>query len=314
MVLPTAAQVSATFSVQRSRKPKKTNNPAFARLSHKRGRPGHPGRPFVFEAASERTIRRPGILPVHARASLWYSPPMGRYYKLRHLLWVLSISCFGGTASAEHRTDELVVLTSDEHSYVTLKDGHVSGAVGERFDCAFGLLGLRYSLRFVPLGRGVRLFEEGHAAALIPAVEGNRFDGFADWVGPFAQSKAYWYFRSSGPRRYGAFDLKADGTVTTKHESAWRVYLEENGYRFGPFAETLEQGFALLLAGKTDAILGADIALMRDSFRQEVLTQIKPVLAYDIALGAYLRRDFLDGEPGRRAQLQQALNACRVTG
>lgn len=203
-----------------------------------------------------------------------------------------------------------VILASGVQTYVFEREGKPAGPLYRQMACVLNAIKVPFELQFMPLSRIVRYFAEQKVAGVVPAVEGTRFSEFADWVGPFAVSQSFWFYRANGPRAYGRFDLKKDGVVGTKRESAWRLYLEENGYHIGRYAETVEDAMAMLLAGEVDVILGSDTHRLPGAIPDALMENIKPVPAFDVQFGGYFRRDFLDEMPDRREKLSAAIDLC----
>jgi len=226
-----------------------------------------------------------------------------------------AIAVLFGTAPLLHaeetpQGDRVIILASGIQTYIYERGGKVGGPLYDRLRCTFDRAGIPFDIQFMPLTRVVRHFTDAKVAAVVPAVKGTRFSEFADWLGPFTTSQSFWFYRKHGPRSYGAFDLKRDGIVGTKKESAWRLYLEDHGYRIGSFAETVEDGMAQLLSGKVDAILGSDTHRAPGAIPSKLLENVVPIPAFETQFGGYFRHSFLEAEDGRRRRIVTALEGC----
>lgn len=205
------------------------------------------------------------------------------------------------------------LLTQQQAPYAMQgADGTHDGLALQVVRCAFDRLGSGSDIHFVAWNRAQRRVEAGEADGYFPASRNAQRDAQAHWFGPVAPQQWRWYLR-----RESRFDPQAAGFREHARVGAYAgsnmlVWLETHHYQITVSPPEHDQMLDVLLAGRADAVLAANLAMDRLIAQRGAANLVRSQLAQDKPLGLYLSHAFLtrQGE-GFASRLQQALQSCR---
>lgn len=193
-----------------------------------------------------------------------------------------------------------------------LADGSQHGLALTVVQCAFTRVGLGSRIQFSAWSRAQQRVEAGEADGYFPASRNTVRDAGARWFGPVAPQQWRWYLR-----RESRFDPQAAGFREHARVGAYAgsnmlVWLQEQHYQVTVSPPEHDQMLDVLLAGRADAVLAANLAMDRLIAREGAGKRVRSLLAQNKPLGLYLSHAFLSQQPVDFAsRLQQALQQCR---
>ena len=223
--------------------------------------------------------------------------------------WLIAACWLYGAANAM----PVSLLTQQQDPYALQRpDGSQHGIALEVVRCALLQLGTDSQIRFVAWNRAQRRVEAGEADGYFPASRNAQRDVSARWFGPVAPQQWRWYLR-----RESRFDPQAEGFREHARVGAYAgsnmlVWLQEQHYQISVSPPEHDQMLDVLLAGRADAVLAANLAMDKLIAQRGAANRVRSQLAQDKPLGLYLSHAFLaqQGE-GFAGRLQQVLQSCR---
>lgn len=227
--------------------------------------------------------------------------------RLKQWLWV-TCWCVGTLQAAP-----VELLTQEQDPYaMQLASGEQSGLALAVVRCAFEKLGEGSHIRFVAWSRAQHRVEAGEADGYFPASRNAVRDAGARWFGPVAPQQWRWYLRRESRLDPQAGGFKAYARVGAYAGSNMLAWLQEQHYQVTVSPPEHDQMLDVLLAGRADAVLAANLAMDKLIARRGAANLVRSQLAMDKPLGLYLSHVFLAGQPASFAgRLQQALQQCQ---
>lgn len=227
-------------------------------------------------------------------------------------LRVIFAACSVLLCCAGSSTAEPLLLTQQQAPYaMQTANGQQQGIALQAIRCAMSRSGQQASIRFISWSRAQRLVETGAADGYFPASRNTQRDELAQWFGPAAPQQWRWYLRRDNPLNPQDADFVQRARVGAYAGSNMHQWLEDHGYQISVSPPGHDQMLDVLLAGRADAVLAANLAMDELIAARGVGHKVKSVLAQDKPLGLYLSRSFLLRQgPEFAARLQQALQYC----
>ncbi|WP_174872926.1 substrate-binding periplasmic protein [Vogesella oryzae] len=205
-----------------------------------------------------------------------------------------------------------LLLTQQQLPYAMQSaDGQQQGIALQAVRCAMLRSGQQASIRFISWSRAQRLVETGAADGYFPASRNAQRDSLAQWFGPAAPQQWRWYLRIDSPFNPHAADFVQRARVGAYAGSNMHQWLQDHGYQISVSPPGHDQMLDVLLAGRADAVLAANLAMDELIAARGVQQQVRSVLAQDKPLGLYLSLRFLQQQgPDFASRLQQAMHDC----
>ena len=227
----------------------------------------------------------------------------------RGLLWFTGC-CWAGWVQA---AQPLHLLTQEQAPYtMQLAGGSQAGLALDTVRCAFGRLGLPAEIRFAAWARAQRRVENGEGDGYFPASRNAERDGLSQWFGPVAPQQWRWYLRRDSrldPLAPGFREYARVGAYAGSNMLHW---LQEQHYQVTVSPPEHDQMLDVLLAGRADAVLAANLAMDKLLAQRGAAGKVRSVLAQDKPLGLYLSHRFMAQQPAAFAgKLQRALARCQ---
>lgn len=217
--------------------------------------------------------------------------------------------CLAGVVQAA----PVKLLTQEQAPYaMQLADGKQTGLALEVVRCAFDRLGEGSGIRFVAWSRAQHRVEVGEADGYFPASRNAARDAGSRWFGPVAPQQWRWYLRRDSRFDPLSAGFREHARVGAYAGSNMLVWLQEQHYQVTVSPPEHDQMLDVLLAGRADAVLAANLAMDRLIDLRGAANRVRSQLAQDKPLGLYLSHAFLAGQGEAFAgRLQQALQQCR---
>lgn len=227
----------------------------------------------------------------------------------RWLRW-LAMGCCISLAQAAMA---LHLLTQEQDPYaMQLPGGEQRGLAVEVVRCALHGLALPFQVQFVAWARAQRRVDRGEADGYFPASRNAQRDSLSQWFGPVAPQQWRWYLRRDSRMDPLAPGFREYARVGAYAGSNMLTWLQEQHYQVSVSPPEHDQILDVLLAGRADAVLAADLAMDKLVAQRGAANRVRSVLAQDKPLGLYLSHRFLAQQPPAfAARLQQALAHCR---
>lgn len=205
------------------------------------------------------------------------------------------------------------LLTQQQVPYAMQQaDGRQEGLAVAVVQCAFNRLGLGSRIRFIAWRRAQQRVAAGEADGYFPASRNAQRDVTEQWFGPVAPQQWRWYLRRDSrvdPQASGFREHARVGAYAGSNMLAW---LQTQHYQVTVSPPEHDQMLDVLLAGRADAVLAANLAMDSLIAQRGAASRVRSTLAQDKPLGLYLSRAYLARQaPGFALQLQQALQQCR---
>lgn len=227
----------------------------------------------------------------------------------RGLLWVMGCGC----ASWVQAAMPLHLLTQEQAPYtMQLSGGGQAGLALDTVRCAFQRLGQPAEIKFVAWARAQRRVENGEGDGYFPASRNTQRDALSQWFGPVAPQQWRWYLRRDSRLDPLAPGFRQYARVGAYAGSNMLHWLQAQHYQVTVSPPEHDQMLDVLLAGRADAVLAANLAMDKLLMQRGAAGQVRSVLAQDKPLGLYLSHRFLAQQPAAFAgKLQQALARCQ---
>ncbi|WP_157725033.1 ABC transporter substrate-binding protein [Vogesella sp. LIG4] len=205
----------------------------------------------------------------------------------------------------------LLLLTQQQAPYAMQQpDGRQYGLALQAVRCALQRSGQSVVIRFVSWSRAQRLVESGAADGYFPASRNPQRDVHAQWFGPAAPQEWRWYLRRDNPLDPAAPDFAQRARVGAYAGSNMQQWLLDHGYRISVSPPEHDQILDVLLAGRADAVVAANLAMEALIAKRGVASRVRSVLLQDKPLGLYLAHDYVRQQPQLVASLPQAMRQC----
>jgi len=228
---------------------------------------------------------------------------------VRALLLLISMVMLSAHVSAS--PIPILLLTQQQTPYSEqLPDGSQQGLALQTIRCALQRSGQTSLIRFVSWSRAQRLVESGEADGYFPASRNPQRDERALWIGPAAQQQWRWYLRRDSRLDPAAPEFIQQARVGAYAGSNMHQWLLDHGYRISVSPPGHDQMLDVLLAGRADAVLAANLAMEALIVARGAEQRVRSVLLQDKPLGLYLARHFLLRQPQLAEQLQQQMQRC----